>query len=423
MVEKLVKKVHINAVLEVPGDKSISHRSIMIGALAKGFTEVEGLSGGADCMSTVSCFRKMGIEIDTGKSLKIRGKGLYGLKESADILDVGNSGTTMRLISGILAGQRFTGRITGDSSIRKRPMGRIITPLAMMGAGIYGEEGGLAPLIITGGNLTGIEYNMPVASAQVKSAILLAGLYAQGETTVIQPDITRDHTEIMLENFGVDISRGGFSVKVKQAEEIIGGKIIIPGDISSAAYFIALGILSENSCITIKNVGINPTRSGFITVLKQMGADVEISNIRDFSGEAAADITVKSSSLKAVEISGSTIPLLIDEIPILAVCALFAKGTTIIKDAQELKVKESDRIHAMAVELKKFGAFIHGSDDGMIIEGGKGLKGAHAESHGDHRIAMSLAICASLIEGESFIHGAGCCNISYPQFFEILHEL
>ena len=425
VVEKLMKKSQIDAVLEVPGDKSISHRSIMIGALAKGITEIEGFSLSEDCRSTILCFEKMGIDIDiaTGTNIKVDGKGLYGLKEPVDMLNVGNSGTTMRLISGILAGQHFTSRVTGDNSIQKRPMGRIITPLSQMGANIAGEAGGFAPLTIAGGNLSGIEYHMPVASAQVKSAILLAGLYSEGETTLVQPNITRDHTEIMLENFGADISREGLRVTLKSARNLEGTKVNIPGDISSAAYFIALGILSEKSRITIKNVGVNPTRSGLVEVLKQMGASIEISNIRSFSGERVADIYVKSSELKGIEISGSMIPLMIDEIPVLAVCALFAKGTTVIKDAGELKVKESDRIHAMVIELQKFGAAIRETDDGMIIEGEKALSGAHVDSHGDHRIAMSLGICASLISGETYIHGAQCCDISYPDFFKQLYLL
>ena len=424
MVEKLTKKGKINANLEVPGDKSISHRSIMIGAIANGLTEVEGFSVGEDCLSTIDCFKKMGIDIvgDGGK-VKIYGKGLRGLEEPADILNVGNSGTTMRLISGILAGQGFISRITGDTSIQKRPMGRIMMPLSLMGANIVCEEGDFAPLTIKGGNLTGIEYKMPVASAQVKSSILLAGLYAQGKTTVVQPQISRNHTEIMLRNFGADIINDGPAVTVKQAGKLEGGKMIIPGDISSAAYFIALGVLSENSQIIINNVDINPTRSGILTVLKQMGADIELNNIRVFSGEEVADITVRTSGLKAVEISGATIPLMIDEIPILAVCALFADGVTIIKDAQELKVKESDRLNAMAIELQKFGADVTETADGLIIQGGKTLKGAHVSSHNDHRIAMSLAICASLVNGETFIDGAECCNISYPGFFNILNNI
>ena len=424
MVEKLTKKTRINATIEVPGDKSISHRSIIIGAIAEGLTQIEGFSAGADCFSTIACFEQMGIDIGlSGTAVKIYGKGLFGLKKAENTLNVGNSGTTIRLISGILAGQGFTSRITGDASIQRRPMGRIITPLSMMGANINGENGRFAPITIKGASLKGIEYTMPVASAQVKSSVLLAGLYAEGETTVIQPEITRDHTEIMLENFGADIAKNGLGVMVKRAKKLEGSKINIPGDISSAAYFIALAILSENSQITIRNIGINPTRSGFLTVLKQMGANIEISNQRVFSGEEVADITLRTSKLKAAEISGSLIPLMIDEIPILAVCALFAEGTTIIKDAQELKVKESDRLHAMAVELEKFGANVEETEDGLIIQGGKALKGTHVNSHNDHRIAMSLAVCGCLVPGETFVQEAQCCNISYPGFFEKLYNI
>ncbi len=418
---------HLNGEVTVPGDKSISHRSIMLGSLAKGTTEVTGFLQGADCLSSIACFQKMGIEIENNPEtniVHIHGKGLRGLTKPTDILDVGNSGTTTRLMSGILAAQSFTSTVDGDASIRKRPMGRIMTPLSQMGATFESLAADkCAPFKIHGGNLHGIHYDSPVASAQVKSAILLAGLYAEGQTSVTEPALSRNHTELMFESFGVDIKSVGTTATVKPATELIAQKIEVPGDISSAAYFIIAGLISPNSEITIKNVGINPTRDGILTVCKNMGADITLSNVKDDIGEPVADITVRTSSLHGFTIEGDIIPKLIDEIPVIAIMAAFAEGTTIIKDAQELKVKESNRIDVMVNNLSAMGVDIEGTEDGMIIRGGKSLHGATIDSKLDHRIAMSFAIAGGLADGDTEILGAECVNISYPSFYSDLDML
>lgn len=425
MIVKKFKSLH--GEVTVPGDKSISHRSIMLGSLAKGTTEVTGFLQGADCLSSISCFQKMGIEIENNKetnTVLIHGKGLRGLSAPTDILDVGNSGTTTRLMSGILAAQPFTSTVDGDASIRKRPMGRIMTPLSMMGAKFENlETDKCAPFKVSGGNLHGIHYESPVASAQVKSAILLAGLYAEGQTSVTEPVLSRNHTELMFESFGVDIKSVGTTATVTPAKELIAQKIEVPGDISSAAYFIVAGLISPNSEITIKNVGINPTRDGILTICKNMGADITLSNVKDDIGEPVADITVRSSSLHGCIIEGDIIPKLIDEIPVIAIMAAFAEGTTIIKDAQELKVKESNRIDVMVNNLSAMGVDIEGTEDGMIIRGGKPLHGAAIDSKLDHRIAMSFAIAGGLANGDTEILGAECVNISYPSFYSDLNML
>lgn len=411
--------------IKVPGDKSISHRSIMLGSLAKGTTKVTGFLTGADCLSTIDCFRKMGVDIELHDTeVTVKGLGLHGLKAPTDTLDVGNSGTTTRLMSGILAAQNFSCRVNGDASIQKRPMKRIITPLSMMGADIKSEaDNGCAPLIITGSKLHGIHYDSPVASAQVKSAILLAGLYADGETSVTEPAISRNHTELMFKEFGVDINTVGKTATVKPAEELFARDIAVPGDISSAAYFMVAAAITPNSCITIKNVGVNPTRDGIIRVFEMMGADMTVDASSDTTGEPVADITVKTSSLKGCTIGGELIPTLIDEIPALAIMACFAEGDTIIKDAAELKVKESNRIEVMADNLSAMGADIEATDDGMIIHGGRQLHGATIDSKLDHRIAMSFAIAAMNAGGETDILGAECVNISYPSFYEDINGL
>lgn len=411
----------------VPGDKSISHRSIMLGSLAKGTTEVTGFLQGADCLSSISCFQKMGIDINNNpetNTVLIHGKGLHGLSAPSDVLDVGNSGTTTRLMSGILAAQPFTSTVDGDASIRKRPMGRIMTPLSMMGASFESlATDKCAPFKIHGGNLQGIHYESPVASAQVKSAILLAGLYADGQTSVTEPALSRNHTELMFESFGIDIKTIGTTATVTPAKELIAQKIEVPGDISSAAYFIVAGLITPNSEITIKNVGINPTRDGILTVCKNMGADITLSNVKDDIGEPVADITVRTSSLHGCTIEGDIIPKLIDEIPVIAIMAAFANGTTIIKDAQELKVKESNRIDVMVNNLSSMGVDIEGTEDGMIIRGGKPLHAATIDSKLDHRIAMSFAIAGGLADGDTEIIGAECVNISYPNFYSDLDML
>ena len=418
--------------ITVPGDKSISHRSVMFGALAKGTTTVQNFLQGADCLSSIACFRAMGIAIENDAAagiVRIHGKGLRGLCAPKDTLDAGNSGTTTRLISGILAAQPFTSTLTGDASIQKRPMKRIITPLSMMGASIESlRHNDCAPLKITGRALHGIHYTSPVASAQVKSSILLAGLYADGPTAVQEPALSRNHTELMLSAFGANITSependGSFTSSIQPASELYAQDIVVPGDISSAAYFIVAGLITPNTSITIKNVGINPTRDGILRVCKAMGARLKLENVRTQGSEPVADITVESSSLQGTVIEGDLIPTLIDEIPAIAVLACFAGGTTIIRDAQELKVKESNRIDAMVQALSAMGADITATDDGMVIHGGKPLHGACIDSHFDHRIAMSLAIAGINSDGVTTIGDADCINISYPGFFDDLKRL
>lgn len=409
----------------MPGDKSISHRSIMLGSIAKGNTEVEGFLQGADCLSSIACFRKMGVEIENnGDKVLVHGRGLRGLKAPDSMLDVGNSGTTTRLMSGILAAQPFVSTVNGDASIQKRPMKRIITPLSQMGADIRSLRGNdCTPLEIHGTNLHGIHYDSPVASAQVKSAILLAGLYADGETSVTEPEVSRNHTELMFEEFGVDIRTEGKTVYVKPAEELYAKKIVVPGDISSATYFLVAAAITPNSCVTVKNVGINPTRDGILRVLSNMGANVTVEKMSGDIGEPTADVTVRTSDLKGCVVGGEVIPTLIDEIPALAILACFANGETIIRDAAELKVKESNRIDVMVENLKKMGADIEATEDGMIIRGGRTLHGAVIDSHLDHRIAMSFAVAAMNADGETEITGADCVDISYPGFYEDMRKL
>ncbi len=408
----------------IPGDKSISHRSVMFGSLAKGTTKITGFLQGADCLSTISCFRKMGISIEnSGNTVLVHGNGLHGLSAPDQILDCGNSGTTTRLISGILAAQDFDVTLTGDASIQKRPMKRIMEPLSQMGADIRSIHGnGCAPLAIHGQKLHGIHYQSPVASAQVKSSILLAGLYAEGETKVTEPSISRNHTELMLKEFGADVHTEGNTAVIRPATELFAQEISVPGDISSAAFFLAAGLIIPNSEILIKNVGINPTRDGMIRVCQAMGSDLTLTNRKE-TGEPVADILVRTSSLHGIDIHGEIIPTLIDELPMIAAMACFAEGDTIIRDAAELKVKESNRIAVMTENLRLMGADVTETEDGMIIHGGKPLHGAVIDSHLDHRIAMTFAITAGLAEGETEILGAECVNISYPGFYQDLENL
>ncbi|MEY8522594.1 3-phosphoshikimate 1-carboxyvinyltransferase [Lachnospiraceae bacterium 38-10] len=408
----------------VPGDKSISHRAVMFGALAEGKTEITGFLRGADCLSTISCFRQLGISIEeTADKIIVHGKGLHGLRAPVSTLDTGNSGTTMRLISGILAGQNFTSVLTGDSSIQRRPMRRIMTPLSQMGASIRSiKENNCAPLEITGSSLHGISYMSPVASAQVKSAVLLAGLYADGETSVTETAISRNHTELMLRSFGADIRTDHLTATIRPNPALHAMDIHVPGDISSAAYFIAAGSLVPDSEILIRNVGINPTRDGIIRVAREMGADITLFNEKN-TGEPVADLLVKSRSLHGITIGGDIIPTLIDELPIIAVMAAAADGTTVIRDAAELKVKESDRIAVMTENLSAMGCDITATQDGMIIHGRNALQGAVIDPHSDHRIAMSFAVAAMIADGETEIKDAGCVTISYPDFYDDLKKL
>jgi len=420
------KAKQISGEITVPGDKSISHRAVMFGSMAKGKVSISGFLPGADCLGTISCFRQMGVSIEQeGDRVTVNSPGLEGLVEPHAVLDVGNSGTTIRLMAGILAGRPFHSTLIGDESIARRPMKRVIGPLRQLGARIDGRaDGEFTPLSIRGGQLQGIEYHSPVASAQVKSAILLAGLQASGKTTVFEPHLSRDHTERMLTYFGIELQRfeGGVSIEggqtLQQQEEIR-----VPGDISSAAFMLAAAAIVPNSRLLIKNVGINPTRTGILDVLKEMGATLEIQNVREESGEPVADLYIEYSQLKGIEISGSIIPRLIDEIPIIAVMATQAEGTTVIKDASELKVKETNRIDVTVAELQKMGAKVEPTEDGMIIHGLQSLKGATCHSHGDHRIGMSMAIAGLVAEGETSVEGADAIDVSFPGFEDLLSTI
>ena len=405
----------------VPGDKSISHRAIMLGCLASGVTHIKGFLSGTDCLSTVSCFNELGIDIKlSNDNAIVYGKGLYGLKAPEKILYTGNSGTTTRLLCGILSGQKFDSILTGDASIRRRPMSRVTRPLNQMGAKIKNDY---CPLYIQGSRLNGIDYTMPVASAQVKSAIILAGLYADGVTVIYEKAQSRNHTELMLHAMGANVYADSQSVKINPVDFLCSQDITVPKDISSAAFFMVLAAIMPKSQITIKKVGINPTRTGIIDVLKGMGTTIDIENISYSAGEPSADVTVYSSSLHGTNIGGNIIPALIDEIPIIAVAALFADGRTVIKDASELRVKESDRIKAIVTELKKCGADITETDDGMIINGGRALHGADFCSYNDHRMAMSLIILAQMLDGTSSIDNTDCIDISYPKFLNDLYGM
>ncbi|HRW12219.1 MAG TPA: 3-phosphoshikimate 1-carboxyvinyltransferase [Syntrophomonas sp.] len=414
------------AVLRVPGDKSVSHRSVMIAAIANGVSTIDNFLPGDDCLSTVRCMRQLGVKIEelTPTRLQVHGCGLHGLQEAGDYLDVGNSGTTIRFLSGLLAGQPFFSVLTGDASIRRRPMGRVVKPLRQMGAQIWGRDGDrLAPLAIRGSHLQGIHFDSPVASAQVKSAVLLAGLYARGETSVTEPAQSRDHTERMLAGFGADIKTEGLTTVIRSGE-LAGQPVLVPGDISSAAFFLAAAAIIPGARITVQDLGLNPTRTGIIEVLQAMGATVVIDNRRNVSGEELGDVSVTGGALKGLEIGGEIIPRLIDEIPVLAVVAAVAEGQTVIRDAQELKVKESNRLQAVATELRRFGADIQETADGLVIQGGRqSYHGAVCESYHDHRIAMASALMGLVSKGETTVHDAECINISFPGFAHLLAEL
>ena len=423
--------------IEIPGDKSISHRSVMFGALAKGTTEITHFLQGADCLSTIGCFRAMGIEIEnTPEKILVHGRGLHGLTAPAGTLDVGNSGTTTRLISGILSGQPFATTLSGDASLNSRPMKRIMEPLSLMGADIQSQNGnGCAPLQInhhlnpgSHPELKHIHYRSRVASAQVKSAVLLAGLYADGVTEVTEPTLSRNHTELMLNGFGANVitinhDDGSATASIQPCEELFARQIQVPGDISSAAYFIAAGLLVPNSELLIRNVGINPTRAGLLEVCRAMGADITYVNQTSASGEPTADLLVRSSSLHGTTVEGAIIPTLIDEIPMIAVMAAFAEGTTVIKDAAELKVKETDRIKTTTEALLAMGADVVPTEDGMIIHGGKPLHGAVINSYLDHRIAMAFSIAGLAAAGTTTIQDSRCVDVSYPEFYKSLGAL
>lgn len=404
--------------LTIPGDKSISHRSVMFGSIAEGETRITGFLRADDCLNTIKVMRQLGIQIhDNGDEIIVEGRGMNGLRPSKEILDVGNSGTTIRLLSGLLAGQSFTSVIAGDNSLNKRPMQRVIAPLEQMGAKISGDKDSeFPPLTIEPINeLHAIEYEMPVASAQVKSAIILAGLQAEGETVVIEKEQSRNHTEEMLQQFGGSLQIDDKVIRIKGGQTLRGQRIEVPGDISSAAFFLAAGLIVPNSEILLENVGMNETRSGIIDVIKAMGGDITI-DMRE--NRISADITVRTSQLKATTIGGSIIPRLIDELPVIALLATQAEGTTVIKDAEELKVKETNRIQAVASQLNHMQANIIETEDGLIVHGGTPLAGATVDSFGDHRIGMMLQVAALLVKEDVFLKEAECVNISYPTFFD-----
>ena len=423
VLEKISK---LRGNIAVPGDKSISHRSLILGSIAQGETRIYNFLNSLDCLRTLGCMQALGgkIELDEDNSVKIKGKGLYGLKEPKDILNVGNSGTTIRLLAGLLSGQDFYSILNGDASIRKRPMKRVVEPLRLMGADIWGrKDGQFAPLSVRGNKLNPLHYTLPVASAQVKTALLLAGLYTTGGTIIKEPLPTRDHTERMLEIMEADIKISPPEVKVMGGKELKGADIFIPGDISSAAYFIVAASILKGSQITIKQVGVNPTRTGIIEILKKMGAKIDILNYQIKSNEPQADLKIEYSKLKRIEIGKEGVPFLIDELPLIAVVATQAQGKTIVSGARELRVKETDRIKAIVSELKKMGADIEEREEGFAVNGPTRLQGAVCESYNDHRIAMSLAVAALLAEGKTVIQSSECIDISFPGFEKTLKKL
>jgi 3-phosphoshikimate 1-carboxyvinyltransferase len=426
-VELVLEKVSkLKGNIFIPGDKSISHRSLILGSIAQGETRIYNFLNSLDCLKTLECMQALGAEIELGKdnSVKIKGKGLYGLKEPQDILDVGNSGTTIRLLAGLLGGQDFYSVLNGDASVRKRPMKRVVEPLRLMGADIWGrKDGQFAPLSIKGSKLNPFQYTLPVASAQVKSALLLAGLYTTGRTIIKEPLPTRDHTERMLEIMQADIKISPPEIKIKGGKELRGTDIFIPGDISSSAYFIAAASILRDSQIIIKQVGVNPTRTGIIEILKKMGTKIDILNSQIKSNEPQADLMIEYSKLKGVEIKKENVPFLIDELPLIAVVATQAQGKTVVSGARELRVKETDRIKAIVSELKKMGADIEEREDGFAVNGPTRLQGAVCESYNDHRIAMSLAVAALLAEGKTVIKNSECIDISFPGFEKTLQKL
>ena len=411
--------------ISVQGDKSISHRAVILGSIAEGTTRVTNFLPSEDCIRTIKAFEAMGINIEMNRNtLIINGKGLNGLTEPNDVMDMGNSGTSARLLCGLLSGQPFFSVMTGDSSLRRRPMKRVADPLRMMGATIWGRGGGdFLPMCIKGSEIKGITYKLPVASAQVKSAILFAGLYAKGRTSVEEITTSRDHTERMMVYFGINLMRKGSILIVEGGEKPSAKEVEVPGDISAAAFFMVGASLIEGSEVVIKDVGINPTRTGIIDILRKMGASIEISNQREMGAEPAGDIRIKSALLKGIEIKGDVIPRCVDELPVICIAAAVAEGETVIKDASELRVKESDRIAVMAECLSRVGVEVETYPDGMRIKGGMGLKGTVCNSHGDHRIAMSMAIAGLITEGEMTIEDTECINTSFPEFEETLRKL
>ncbi len=411
--------------ITVPGDKSISHRSLILGSLANGETVVRGLLRGEDNMATLHAFQLMGVPIsDDGETVRISGQGLRGLKEPTDVVDCGNSGTSIRLLTGLLAAQSFFSVLTGDQYLRRRPMKRVVGPLAKMGAIIHGRDGGeKAPLAILGRQLTGMHYESPIASAQVKSALLLAGLYADGETTVTEPHVSRDHSERMFAHFGADLQVIPGGVTIRGGRELTGGEIVVPGDISSAAFFLVAGLIVPGSELLIRNVGVNPTRTGIIDILQAMGGDIQLLDQRMVSGEPVADLLVRASTLKGIEIGGDVVPRAIDEFPVISVAAACAAGETVIRDAHELRVKESDRIAAMAANLRLAGVAVEETEDGMIVQGGGQINGCQADSKGDHRIAMAMLVAGLVAGGPIAVNDTACIATSFPTFIPLLEQV
>ncbi len=431
MVKQVKRHTTVKGMVTPPGDKSISHRAAILNSLADGTARLTNFAPGADCASTLSCLRPLGVRIESisasPHTIEIQGVGVKGFNEPAVILDAGNSGTTMRLLTGLLAGQSFFAVITGDASLCSRPMGRLIHPLRLMGGRIYGRNRDtLAPLAIKGQEIHGLDYTLPVASAQIKSAMLIAGLFTgqKGKTIVREPAVSRDHTERMLQAMGVKVtSEGPVVTLVSPVAPPKAIDIQVPGDMSSAACWLVLAAVHRNASIRIKDTGINPTRTGIIDVLQKMGAKIKVENQRSINNEPVADLVVESSDLTAVNIEGDLVPRLIDEVPVLAVAACFARGTTVIKDVAELRVKESDRIAFLVGELLKMGANVEELPDGMIIRGTGKLAGAECSSHGDHRLAMALGIAGALTDGDTLVEDAEVVNISYPGFWEELERL
>jgi len=411
--------------IAVPGDKSITHRAIILGSLARGTTVIEGALMSEDCRNTGAAFREMGIGIEDRKELlRIEGKGVRGLSEPAGVLDLGNSGTALRLLAGVLAGQNYFTVVSGDESLRRRPMRRVVEPLRRMGAEIDGrEDGNLAPLAIRGRRLKGISYAIPVASAQVKSALLLAALLSEGRTVLTEPLPSRDHTERMFRSMGIPLQINGTELVLEAAPEFQGCEIRIPGDLSSAAFFIVAATIVNQSELRVRGVGVNPTRTGLLELLSRMGADIRFENRREFGHEPVADLVVRSRPLKGIQVQPESVPKAIDEFPILCVAAALAEGETVIRGAGELRIKESDRIQTMSRELSKMGADLEELPDGLIIRGGRRLVGARCASHGDHRVAMALAIAGLTADGETVIDGAEWIETSFPGFQSLLKSV
>jgi 3-phosphoshikimate 1-carboxyvinyltransferase len=411
----------LQGVLRVPGDKSISHRAAILGAIAHGTTHISGYLRAGDCLSTLRCLRALGVSIaERGEDLEIQGGSLC---EPEEVLDVGNSGTTIRLLMGVLAGQPFHSVLTGDASIRRRPMDRVADPLRRMGARIAGRQGGrLAPIAVEGGKLHGITYTTPVASAQVKSAVLLAGLFAEGETAVREPSQSRDHTERMLGAFGAEVGRDGLTTRLRGPAALRGATVRVPGDLSSAAYFLVAAALVPGSEVAVTDVGVNPTRAGVLDILRMMGAQVDIRDLRDEGGEPVGTVVIHAGRLRGTTIEGDLIPRAIDELPVLAVAAALAEGETLIRDAAELRVKESDRVEILARELGRLGARVKPQPDGLAIVGGQQLRGGRVASGGDHRIAMALAVAGLRADGPVTIDDPDCIDTSFPGFADVLRR-